>query len=107
MQQNVETAGVDTSQFAKKGNLASHKSKVDKLVEDKLENVPAGLRKLSDVVDNGVDKKTVYDKLVKKVNTIDNIDTRKLVKKTYYNSKIEEIEEKRYLTMSNVLLLLN
>ena len=107
MQQNVETAGVDTSQFAKKGNLASHKSKVDKLVEDKLENVPAGLRKLSDVVDNGVDKKTVYDKLVKKVNTIDNIDTRKLVKKTYYNSKIEEIEEKRYLAMSNVLLLLN
>ena len=94
MQQNVETAGVDISQFAKKGNLASHKFKVDKLVEDKLENVPAGLRKLSDVVDNGVDKKTVYDKLVKKVNTTDDIDSRKLVKKPYYDSKIEEIEEK-------------
>ena len=33
--------------------------------------VPADVRKLSDVLKNDVAKKTVYDKLVAKVNSID------------------------------------
>ena len=37
---------------------------------DKLKTVPVGLNKLGIVVNNGVDKKTVYEKLVAKVNNI-------------------------------------
>ena len=47
--------------------------------------------KLSDVVKNDVVKKTVYNKLVAKVN---NIDTSDFVLKTNYNTKITEIEDK-------------
>ena len=76
--------------------------------------VPVDLSKLSDVVKNNVVKKTSYDKLVPKVNSIDtsgfvlktNYDTDKnelenkipdtsgLVKKTDYNAKTTEIEDK-------------
>ena len=74
-------AGVDTSKFAKKVDLASLKSNVDKLDIDKLKNVPTNLNslkskvnkldvhkmvslpvdlsKLSDVVKNDVVKKDV------------------------------------------------
>ena len=45
--------------------------------------VPTDLSKLSNVVKNDVVKKTVYDKLVAKVN---NIDTSDFVLKTTYNS---------------------
>ena len=82
---------VDTSSFALKTNLANLKTEVDKLDIDKLATVPVDLRKLSNVVKNDVVKKIVYDKLVAKV---DNIDTSGLVKKTDYNTKISEIEDK-------------
>ena len=62
---------VDTSIFALKSNLASFKTEVDKLDIDKLVPVPVDLSKLSDIVKNNVVKKTVYDKLVAKVNSID------------------------------------
>ena len=62
---------VDTSSFALKINLASLKTKVDKLDIDKLAPVPVDLSKLSDVVKNDVVKKAVYDILVAKVNNID------------------------------------
>ena len=51
---------VDTSNFALKTNLASLKTEVDKLDIDKLVPVPVDLSKLSDVVKNGVVKKTVW-----------------------------------------------
>ena len=54
---------VDTSQLASKSDLASLKAEVDKIDVDKL--------KLSNVVNNEVVKKTVYDKLVAKVSNID------------------------------------
>ena len=105
---------VDTSSFALKTNLASLKTEVDKLDIDKLVPVPVDLSKLSDVVKNDVVKKTVYDKLVAKVNNINTSafvlktkydtdkteienkipDTSGLIKKTDYNTKITEIEGK-------------
>ena len=106
------TSHVDTSSFALKPNLASLKVEVYKLDIDKLVPVSVGLSKLSDVVKNDVIKKTVFDKLVAKVNSIDAsafvlktkcdtdkaelekkiTDTSGLVKKTDYNPKITEIE---------------
>ena len=76
--------------------------------------VPTDLSKLSNVVKNHVVKKTVYDKLVTKVNSIDTSgfvlktkydthkselekkihDTSGLVKKTNYDTKISGIEGK-------------
>ena len=50
-------AHVDTSGFALKTNLASPKTKVDKLDIDKLVPVPVDLSKLSDAVKNDVAKK--------------------------------------------------
>ena len=50
------------------GNL---KTEIDKLDIDKLAPFPVDLSKLSDVVKNDIVKKTVYDKLVAKVNNID------------------------------------
>ena len=58
---------VDVSSFVLKSNLASLKKEVDKLDIDKLTPVPVDLRKLSDVVQNDVVKKTEYDKLVAKL----------------------------------------
>ena len=62
---------VDTSSFALKANLASLKTDVDKLDIDKLVPVLVDLSKLSNVVKNEVVKKTVYDKLVAKINNIE------------------------------------
>ena len=63
---------VDVSSFALQSNLASLKNEVDKIDADRLKTVPADLAKLSNVVKNDAIKKTEYDKLVAKVNGIDN-----------------------------------
>ena len=57
--------------LASKTDLASLKTKVDNLDVDKLVTVYADLSKLSNVVNNYVVNKTVYDKLVTKVNAVD------------------------------------
>ena len=72
-----------TSKLTLKSNLASLKAKVEKLDNGKLKTVPIDLSKLSNVVNNDVVKKTVYYKLVAKVN---NIDTSGLVLKTKYEA---------------------
>ena len=82
---------VDTSSFALKTNLANLKTEVDKLDIDKLAPVPVDLSKLSDEVKNYVVKKTVYDKLVAKV---DNINTSDFVLKTKYQTDKRELENK-------------
>ena len=81
----------DTSSFGLITNLANLKTEVDKLEIDKLAPVPVDLSKLSDVVRNDVVKKTVYDKLVAKVN---NIGTNDFVLKTKYNTDKTEFEKK-------------
>ena len=70
---------VDISSFARKSNLASLKTEVDKTDADKLKTVTVDLAKLSNVVKNDFVKKIEYNKLVTKV---DNIDTTNFVKKT-------------------------
>ena len=82
---------VDTSSFALKSSLASLKTNVDKLDIDKLVAVPVDLSKLSDKVKHDVVKKTVYNKLVAKVNSID---TSEFVLKTRYDTDKLEIEYK-------------
>ena len=82
---------VDTSSFALKTNLTNLKTEVDKLDIEKLAPVPVDSSKLSDVVKNDVVKKTVYDKLVAKV---DNIDTSDFVLKTKYKIDKTELENK-------------
>ena len=86
----------DTSSFALKPNLANLKTEVDKLDIDKLVPVPVDLSKLSDVVKNDIVKKTVYDKLVAKVNAIPlyNIDTSDFVLKTKYDTDKSKLENK-------------
>ena len=54
------------------------------MIIDKSLPVPTDLSKLSNVVKNDVVKKTVYDKLVTKVNTID---TSNFVLKIKYDKK--------------------
>ena len=89
---------VDVSRFALKSNLASLKTEVDKIDADKLKTVPVYLANLSNVVKKDVIKKTEYDKLVAKVNGIDNT---KFVSRTKYEKdgsdfedKIDKIDEK-------------
>ena len=108
---------IDNSSFTWKANLASLKTKVDKLDVDKLIPVPLDLSKLSDTVKYDVVKMincNMYDKLVTKVNNIDTsgiflktkyetvksdlenkiADTSGLLKIAVYNTKITEIENK-------------
>ena len=77
---------VCTSNFALKTNLASLKTKVDKLDIDKLAPVPVDLSKLSDVV-----KKTVYEELAAKVK---NFYTSDFVLKTKHQTDKTELEKK-------------
>ena len=74
MQQNLikkkRAIGINTSNFAKKVDLASLKSDVENLDVEKLKTVLVDLSKLSDVVKYEVVKKTVYNELAKKVNAI-------------------------------------
>ena len=60
-------AGVDTLKFAKKVDLASLKSEIDKFDIGKLETTSVDLSKLSDAVKNEVVRNTLYDELVKKL----------------------------------------
>ena len=89
--------GVDTSDFAKKVDLAILKSEVEKLALNQLNwNLlnSVDLSKLSDVVKNEVVKNTVYGVLVKKVNAIETTDTSNLVKTADYNTIISEFEKR-------------
>ena len=82
---------VDTSSFALKTILASLNTKLDKLDIAKLVPVPVDLSNLNDVVKNDAVKKTTYDKLVAKVNSID---TSAFVLKAKYGTDKSELENK-------------
>ena len=82
---------IDVSSYALKSNLASLKTEVDKLDIDKLTSVPIDLANLSNVVKNDVVEKTEYDKLVNKVNGIDNTN---FVSRTRYEKDGSDFEDK-------------
>ena len=111
---------VDVRSYTTKTNLASLKTEVDKIDIDKLKTVPADLAKLSNVVKNGVVKKTDYGTKLTSTeaqiagfikNTVDNladitklkaIDTNSFVIKTKFSAdnntlddKIDRVEEKK------------
>ena len=62
----------------------------------KLGTASVDLSKLSDVVKNDVFKKTEYDELVKNVNNNKTTDTTNLIKKTDYDTKINQFGKKKY-----------
>ena len=74
-----------------KTNLASLKTKVDKIDFDKLKTVPVDLAEFCNVVKNDVVKNTEYNKLVTKV---DNIDTTGFVLITTYDTDKSDVEKK-------------
>ena len=74
-------------------NLSVLKTKVDKLDIDKLAPVPADLGELSNVVNNEVVKKTEYDAKIKNIE--DKIpDISNLATKSNLNTKISEVKMK-------------
>ena len=112
---------VDVGSIALKSNLASLKTEVDKIDADKLKYVPVDVTKLTNVIKSDVVKKIEYNKLVTKVDNTDTtnfvkktkyekdgsgfedkinkidkkiLDIASLVKKTYFNTKVTEIERK-------------
>ena len=83
---NVKVA---LSNYATKTDL-KNVTHVDTSGFDKLAPIPADLSKLSDVVKNDVVEKSVYEKMVAKVN---NIDTSDFVLKTKYQTHKTELEK--------------
>ena len=85
---------IDTSMLTSKTYLASSKRILDNLDVDKLKIAPADLSKLSNVVDNNVVRKAVYDNLVTEVNAIDTKTptTIGLVTKTQCDSDKKDLE---------------
>ena len=77
----------------KKDELASLKSKVDKLHIGKLKTTSAHLSWLDNVVEKNVVNQTKYNELVKKVNAIQTTDTGNLVKKSDYNTKLKKLKK--------------
>ena len=77
--------GVDTSKLSAKFDLASLKPETD---VDK--TVPVDLSKLSNVVNNDIVNKTMYDKLVAKVS----IDATGFILKTKYDTNKSYLEKK-------------
>ena len=83
--------------LASKIILARLKTKVDNLGVDKLKTVTSDLSKLSNVADNDLSKKTVYDnKLVINANAVDTKipSTTRLVTKAQYHSEKHGIRKK-------------
>ena len=100
------------SSFASKTNLTALKTEVDKIDADKLKTVPVDLAKLSNVVKNGVFKKTDYSTKITSIesqiagltkNTVDNladitklkaVDINNFVLKTKLASDVTTLENK-------------
>ena len=83
------------------------KSEVDKYDVDKLVPVPSDLSKLSDVGNNEVIKKNVYNELVKNINAIKTIDITNELKKLTMTQKLRKLRRNSIIKMINVLLLKN
>ena len=87
-----DASGVDTSKCAKKVDLASLKSKVDKLNIVKLKNVPSNLGNLKSKVEKIDDGKLVSVSV--DLSKLSDVAKNAVVKKYVYNAKIKNIEDK-------------
>ena len=94
--------GVNMSNLAAKSDLASLKAEVDKIDVNKLKNVPVDLSKVSNVLNNDVVKKTVYEKLVAKVNATY---TSGFVLKTKYD-RYNQVSKRNSMTLTKKYLIL-
>ena len=92
-----KSTSVGTSKFAKKVDLVSLKSDVDELDIDKLKTVLVDLCKLSNILDNDVVRKAVYDKLVS--------DASGFVLKTQY-TLINQVLKRKLMTLAKNYLIL-
>ena len=93
--------GLDTSNLAAKPDLASLKSEVHQIDREKIKTVCVDASKISNVVENDVTKKTVYDKLITRVNAID---TSNFVLKTPYSIDKSGLEKKIDNTDKKILI---
>ena len=84
--------GIDTFKLAAKSGLVSLKAEVDKFDIDKLESIPTNLSNLK----NKVNKLDVWKLETSPVDSskLSNIVKNDFVKKTEYNAKIKNIEDK-------------
>ena len=84
---------VVASHCLKWADLASLKSDTHKLDIDKEDTTPdlTDLSKLSDVLKDEVVKKTVYDKLIKRINVFQTNDTSNLVKRADYDETKKKV----------------
>ena len=87
-----DATGVDISKFAKKVDSLSLKSNLDKLDVDKLKNIPSNLRKLKSKIDKlNADKLVPLPVDLSKLSDVVNND---VVKKDLYNAQIKNIGNK-------------
>ena len=86
----IDAAGVDTSKFAQKNDLANLKSDVVKLDDDKLKNVPTNSSSLK----SKVDKLDVANLVLVPIDLrkLSNVVKIYVVEKDTYNAKIKNIE---------------
>ena len=83
---------IDTSSLALKSNLASLKTEVDRLDIDKLKSLPNNWSNLKSKVDKlYIDKSAPVPVDLSKLS---NVVKNEVVKKTEYNAKIKDIEDK-------------
>ena len=88
----TNSTGADTSKFAKKVDLASLKSNVDKLDIDKLKTMPTNFKNLKSKVD-----KSDFEKLVPisvDLSKLSDLLKHDFVQKDLYNANIKNIEDK-------------
>ena len=86
--------GIDTSLKLAKIVGLTNLSDIDRVDVYKLETTPVDLSKISIVVKYDVVKNPVFVELVKKDNAIQAIDTSNLVKKTEFDVKIKDVQNK-------------
>ena len=87
-----DATGVGISKFAKKVDSPSLKSNLDKLDVDKLKNIPSNLRKLKSKIDKlNADKLVPLPVDLSKLSDVVNND---VVKKDLYNAQIKNIGNK-------------
>ena len=88
----INAIGTDTSKLAAKSDLVSLKAEVDKLDIDQVKSVPTKLSNLKSKIDklDIVKIETAPVDLSKLSNVVNN----EVVKKTEYNAKIKNIEDK-------------